>query len=83
LPIAAIATRNNPRIQAQLGVFTISHKRKIPVEDIEGEPHAIKYVIPSSAKKNISEELHRLSIGKFQVFPELSSIGEKLTERLT
>lgn len=28
LPIGAIATRNNPRIQAQLGVFTISHLKK-------------------------------------------------------
>ncbi len=30
LPIAAIATRNNPRIQAQLGTFTIHHNAVFP-----------------------------------------------------
>jgi hypothetical protein len=76
LPLAAIATRNNARMQAQLGVFTISHRDITPIEDIESKQHVWKYVIPKAKKKNIKRELELLGITKFQLFPELSSIGE-------
>ena len=78
LPIAAIATRNNPRIQAQLGVFTISHNANIPIENIGDKSHIIKYLIPKDFKKIISHELELLALEKFQLFPELSCIGEKI-----
>lgn len=80
LPIAAIATRNNPRIQAQLGVFTISHRKRVPVEKIEGGQHCVKLIIPKAAKKRLTDELRTLGITKFQIFPELASIGESLKE---
>lgn len=80
LPLAAIATRNNPRIQAQLGVFTISHRKKSPIEEIEKGTHCIKIVIPKDAKKSLNEELRILGITKFQIFPELASIGDSLKE---
>jgi hypothetical protein len=83
LPIAAIATRNNPRIQAQLGVFTISHLKKVPIEEIEDGSHCVRFVIPRSAKPKILEELQILGISQFQIFPELSSIGDNLREELT
>lgn len=76
LPLAAIATRNNPRMQAQLGVFTISHREKTPIEEIGTKQHIWKYVIPKANKKEIQKELKILGITKFQLFPELSSIGE-------
>ncbi len=76
LPVAAIASRNNTRMQAQLGVFTISHRDKTPIEDIGDKGHIWKYKIPASHKKTIKSELALLGITKFQVFPELSSIGE-------
>lgn len=82
LPIGAIATRNNPRIQAQLGVFTISHRKKTPIEKIEDGKHCIKLVIPKDAKPKIKEELRILGMTRFQIFPELSSIGESLREEL-
>lgn len=82
-PIAAIATRNNPRIQAQLGVFTISHRDKVPIEDIVDRSHVIKYEITSNAKPDIAKELKLLAISKFQIFPELASIGQKIKERLS
>lgn len=82
LPIAAIATRNNPRIQAQLGVFTISHLKKTPIEEIDQRRHCIKLTIPSTAKEKLREELKILGITRFQIFPELSSIGESLKEQL-
>lgn len=77
-PIAAIATRNNPRIQAQLGVFTIHHRDNIAIEAIGGKKHVLKYLIPSNSKSNILGELQALGLTKFQLFPELSSIGENL-----
>lgn len=76
LPIAAIATRNNTRMQAQLGVFTISHRDKTPIENIGDQKHIWKYKIPKAMKKNIKGELALLGISKFQLFPELTSIGE-------
>lgn len=76
LPVAAIASRNNTRMQAQLGVFTISHRDETPIEDIGNKKHILKYKIPASMKKKIKDELATLGITKFQIFPELSSIGE-------
>ncbi|MBO2675932.1 FRG domain-containing protein [Shewanella algae] len=82
LPIAAIATRNNSRIQAQMGVFTISHWDKTPLDQIGSKKHIIHYVIPNSHKKNIREELAILGVTKFSVFPELQSIGEMIKGEL-
>jgi hypothetical protein len=82
LPIAAIATRNNPRIQAQVGVFTISHLKKVAVEEVESGSHCIKLIIPRGSKKRIKQELRILGINRFHVFPELASIGENLRELL-
>ena len=82
LPLAAIATRNNPRIQAQLGVFTIGHLKKIPIEKIETCSHCVKLVVPALAKRRIQKELQTLGMNRFQIFPELTSIGDTLTEGL-
>jgi len=82
LPIAAIATRNNPRIQAQAGVFTISHLKKAAIEDIEGGAHCVKLTIPAASKPRIQQELRILGINRFQIFPELTSIGDNLRELL-
>ncbi len=76
LPVATIATRNNPRIQAQLGVFTIHHHENTPIEAVGDSSHVIKYVIPKSAKELISRQLRLLGYSRFQLFPELASVGE-------
>lgn len=81
-PIATIATRNNSRIQAQLGVFTIHHLDKKPLEDFCGITDIIKYRIPKEAKEVLQKELDLLSVNKFSLFPELSSIGEILKKKL-
>lgn len=75
-PVATIATRNNPRIQAQLGVFTIHHLDNVPIESIGDSGHVIKYVIPRAAKELLSKQLVLLGYSRFQLFPELASIGE-------
>jgi hypothetical protein len=77
-PLATIATRNNPRIQAQLGVFTIHHLDHRPIESFCSKGEVIKYVIPKQNKEDIRKELKLLGISKFTLFPELSSIGDIL-----
>lgn len=77
-PLATIATRNNPRIQAQLGVFTIHHLDHRPIESFCAKSEVIKYVIPKENKEDIRKELKLLGISKFTLFPELSSIGDIL-----
>ncbi len=79
-PLATIATRNNPRIQSQLGVFTIHHLDPRPIEEICLNEEVIKYKIPKSHKGDIRKELKLLGISKFTLFPELASIGEILKE---
>ncbi len=80
LPVATIATRNNTRIQAQLGVFTIHHLENIPIEEIGDSTHAVKLTIPAGSKEVIRNQLTLLGYSKFQLFPELSSIGDIIKE---
>ena len=82
LPIAAIATRNNARIQAQLGAFTISHREKKPIESIGDKKHVTRYLIPAEYKQALHEELKVLAFNKFQIFPELASVGDIIKEEL-
>jgi hypothetical protein len=72
-PVAAIAPRNNRRMQAQLSVFTISSSGQHPIDRI-GRDHIWKYQIPASSKRDIIDELKILSINKFTLFPELDNI---------
>lgn len=80
-PIATIATRNNVRIQAQLGVFTIHHRGRTAIEDIGNGEHILKYIIQKDKKENILKQLSLLGINRFQLFPELSSISDVMSKR--
>lgn len=80
-PVAVIATRNNPRIQAQMGVFTIHHKNKISIEDLGDKTHILKYVIKKESKTKMLKQLELLGINEFQLFPELSSINSIMKKR--
>lgn len=78
LPIAFIATRNNPRIQAQQGTFTIHHLDVKAIESVASSTtsHVSKIHIPKAAKQGLINELELLGISRFQLFPELDSIAE-------
>jgi hypothetical protein len=82
LPIATIATRNNSRIQAQLGVFTIHHLDEVAIEEIGDASHVVKYTIPASKRSSILDQLRLLGFSKFSMFPELASIGENIKRGL-
>jgi hypothetical protein len=79
-PMAAIAARNSSRIQAQQGVFTISHRENIFVDEAGEDPknHIWKYIIPAARKNDLLKELEIIGITKFQLFPELSSIAQNI-----
>lgn len=81
-PAATIAARNTPRMQAQQGTFTIFHKKKTAIEDLGDKKHVWRYVIPSASKRTILKELKLCGIDKFQLFPELTSIGDTLKKEL-
>lgn len=77
-PMAAIAVRNSPRINAQQGVFTISHRENIRLNEIPSEidtGHVWRFRISAAHKKDIRRDLSLAGIGKFQLFPELASIS--------
>lgn len=81
-PVATIATRNNARIQAQMGTFTIHHNKKVAIEDIGDSQHVAKYVIPHGAKGALAAELKLLGMTRFSLFPELASVGAILKEMI-
>ena len=78
-PMAAIAPRNSSRMHAQQGVFTISHRENIYIEDAgqTGSPrdHIWRYIIPAANKTTVASELKLIGISRFQLFPELESLA--------
>ena len=82
LPVATIATRNNARIQAQMGVFTIHHNDDVSIEAVGDSSHVLKYLIPQDRKARLSADLSLLGFNRFSVFPEMSSIGQIIKDSL-
>ena len=74
-PIAAIAQRNSPRIAAQLGTFTITHRTHTKIEAIADAKHVWRYLIPAGKRKTIIKELESLRVNRLTLFPELDSVA--------
>jgi hypothetical protein len=81
-PVATIATRNNARIQAQMGTFTIHHTQRVAIEDVGDKSHVIKYVIPHAHREHLHKELKLLGLTQFSLFPELTSVGAILRDMM-
>lgn len=81
-PAAAIAPRNTRRMQAQQGVFTITHREQIGVETIGDRNHIWRIIIPAGAKKRIKMELEAFNINRLSLFPELDHVAEYAKELL-
>ncbi len=81
-PAAAIAPRNTRRMQAQQGVFTITHREQMAIEKVGDENHVWRMLIPASAKKRIRTELAAFNINRLALFPELDHVAEYATELL-
>ena len=74
-PAAAMSIRTTKRIQAQQGVFTVHHADSTPIEDLADSACLWNYVIPSSAKPSIREELRLSGITELTLFPELDEVA--------
>ncbi len=76
LPLAIIAPRQFKRLDAQRGVFTISHRNVTAIEDLGNQEHLVKINVPAAAKKTILGELESLGINELSLFPELATVGK-------
>lgn len=75
LPVAAIGPRNSTRMIAQSGTFTIMHRQRMAVEDVPGQEHVWRLVIPAAQKSNLRSELRLLGFNEFLLFPELETLA--------
>lgn len=74
-PVAAMAMRDNPRVFAQLGSFTITHREQTTIESVGDQNHIWRFIIPSEAKETIKRELAYLRITRLTLFPELENVA--------
>lgn len=74
-PIAAIAARNNPRIQVQQGVFTIHHKNLDPINSDPRMDHLWRYIVPNEAVPELKRDLEMLNVTRLSLFPELANVA--------
>lgn len=79
-PLAAIAVRESPRMVAQLGAFTITHREQTSIDDVGDGNHIWRLKIPKGAKKELFEELALFSVNRLSLFPELTSVAESARE---
>lgn len=77
-PLAIMAPRNSARMQIQLSVFTINHRNNTPIENTGDKHHVWRYIIPEADKASFKDDLKYIGLGRFQLFPELQSIGDLL-----
>jgi len=82
-PAAAIAPRNTRRMQAQSGVFTITHREQIALDTIGNQKHVWRLIVPAKAKTSIREELKVLHISRLAMFPELDHVAAHAQEILS
>lgn len=81
-PVAAIGPRNSPRIAAQLGAFTITHRSHTPIEEVGDQQHVWRLIVPATEKSRIREELALLRYTRLTLFPELDSVADDAIEVL-
>jgi len=77
-PIAAIASQRFHRIYAQHGVFTVFHRKHEPLEKQATSDSLKHLMVPADAKRKLLEELKVLKIDKLAIFPDLTSVAQKV-----
>jgi hypothetical protein len=81
-PAGGIALRRFPRMSAQLGVFTITHRQQQQLDDLGDGQHLGRLIIPAEAKPNLLQELAHLRVTKLTLFPELESVATASREHI-
>jgi hypothetical protein len=74
-PAAGLAPRNTRRMQAQHGVFTITHRDQTLLEDVGDQSHIWRVVIPARSKNKIRKEFEAVNINRLSLFPELDEVA--------
>ena len=83
-PIAIKANRNNVRIIAQQGQFTIHGSDPTALNNLTNHTDYLDYIdIDGTAKKDIYTSLVQAGISRSRVFPELEYIAQDITEKYT
>lgn len=84
MPVAIFPKRNNPRIVAQLGVFTVHGMAEASLEDIFAEVtqperrRLIRIEIDAAQCRDLLEQLHTLRVDHSALFPEPASVAKDL-----
>lgn len=80
LPIAIYPSRNNPRLFAQRGTFTVHGTECIPLDKLNisnktGDSRLVRLEIDKESKQSILEDLWSLGITMTTTFPEPTSVA--------
>lgn len=81
-PVAATGLRNNRRMAAQLGNFTISDRSSAAIETIGAREHVWRLLIPATAKPTLAQELRLLRLSELALFPDLDRVADLTKEML-
>ena len=74
-PVAGIGVRGSRRMQAQAGVFTITHYEQTAIEVVGDGRHVWKYIVPKESKGEIRAQLELLGLSRLAIYPELDSVA--------
>ena len=74
-PVAAIAMRQFPRIAAQSGVFTVTHREQTAIDAADGGAHVGRLVVPAARKAEVASELRLLGVHRLSLFPDLDNVS--------
>lgn len=79
-PVAAIAGRSFERIVAQVGTFTVHHRKMDDLLYAHGGVCVTKMLIPAAAKPHIRAALNDVNVNASTVFADLNNLADHLRE---
>lgn len=84
-PKAVIAPRNFDRVRFQTGTFTVSplNEQYLAIDDHPGVRGISSYLIPSSAKRSILDELETLGVYEATVYRDLDRVTERIKKEMS
>lgn len=74
-PLAFIAPRSFPRLVAQQGVFTVTHRHPVALDAIRDDSLLARVRVPAGSKSRIRSALQSLGYSRLSLYPELQSLA--------
>lgn len=81
-PVAVLAHSFFPRIRAQAGVFTITHRHDVSTFEEQADGALQSWVIPLAAKERLRQQLRALGVNQATVFMDLDREALQAKEEL-